>query len=92
MEPMLDTYLNLLYTMMTLYLYLCVHNFVWVAIYIVARTFTCWYICALVLPSHSFSILDHSLCAYGYSEVFVVVTVCSVSVGSTAMGWDIVSI
>ena len=58
MEPMLDTYLNLLYTMMT---YLCVHNFVWVAIYIVTRTFTCWYICALVLQSHSFSILDSVL-------------------------------
>ena len=44
----------------------------------VTRTFTCWYSCALVLPSHLFSILDHSLCAYGYSEVFVVVTGCNV--------------
>ena len=61
------------------------------AIYIVTRTFTCWYICALVLPSHSFSILDHSLCAYGYSEVFVVVTVCSVSMGSIAVARDMVS-
>ena len=87
-------YLNLLYIMMTLYLYPCVHNFVWVAIYIVARTFACWYICALVLPSHSLSILDHSLCAYGYSEVLVVVTgtMYSVSVGSTAVGRDMVSI
>ena len=78
MEPMLDTYLNLLYIMMTLYLYPCVHNFVWVAISIVTRTFAYWYICALVLPSHSFSILDHILCAYGYTEVFVVVTGCNV--------------
>ena len=62
------------------------------AIYTVTRTFTCWYICALVLPSHSFSIQDHSLCAYGYSEVFVVVTVCSVSMGSIAVARDMVSI
>ena len=60
--------------------------------YIVTRTFTCWYICALVLPSHSFSILDHSLCAYGYSEVLVVVAVCSVSMGSIAVARDMVSI
>ena len=91
MEPMLDTYLNLFYIMMTLYLYPCVHNFVRVAIYIVTRTFACCYICALVLPSHSFSILDHNLCAYGYSDVYVVVKVCSVC-GSTAMGRDMVSI
>ena len=51
-----------------------------------------WYICALVLPSHSFSFLDHSSCAYGYSEVSVVVIVCSVSVGSTAVRRDMVSI
>ena len=75
MEPILDTYLNLLYIMMTLYQYPCVHTFVWAAIYIVTCTSACW---SLVLLSHSFSILDHNLCAYGYSEVFVVVMGCNV--------------
>ena len=42
--------------------------------------------------SRSCSVFDHNLCAYGYSEVFVVVKGCSLSVGSTATGRDMLSI
>ena len=45
-----------------------------------------------MLLSRSSSVFDHNLCACGYSEVFVVVKGCSVSVGSTAVGRGMVSI
>ena len=39
-------YLIVLHIMLTFYLYPCVHNIVWMAIYILTRTFICYYICA----------------------------------------------
>ena len=55
---------------------------------------TCYYIVILcfVLLSRSCSVFDHNLCAWGYSEVFVVGRGCSVSVGSTGVGRGMVSI
>ena len=49
------------------------------------------YLC-FVLLSRSCSVFDHNLCAWGYSEVFVVVKGCSVSVWSTGVGRGMVPI
>ena len=45
-----------------------------------------------MLLSCSCSVFDHNLCAWGYSEVSVVVKGCSVCVGSTGAGRGMVSI
>ena len=84
-------YFIVLHIMLTFYLNPCLHNVVWMALYIDLYIHLLLYLCFELL-SRSCSFFDHNICAYGYSEVFVVVKGCSVSVESTAMGRDKVSI
>ena len=96
-EPKLDT-LSSLHIKLTLYLYpggrhvyitlLGRQSIYWP---VLSPTIMLLYLC-FVLLSRSCSVFDHNLCACGYSEVFVVVKRCSVSVGSTGVGKGMVSI